>query len=40
MKNAMKIDLQYDFLVDKKNHTITIKREFVASRQLVWDCYT
>ncbi|MFZ6647438.1 SRPBCC family protein [Undibacterium sp. TJN25] len=36
----MKADLQFDFLVDKEKNTITIKREFAAKRQLVWDCYT
>lgn len=33
-------DLQFDFDVDKTNHTITVRREFAAGRQLVWDCYT
>jgi uncharacterized protein YndB with AHSA1/START domain len=32
--------LFFDFIVDKKNNTLTIKREFAANRQLVWDCYT
>lgn len=32
--------LQFDFLVNKENNTLTIKREFAAERQLVWDCYT
>lgn len=32
--------LQFDFLVDKEKNTITVKREFAAGRQLVWDCYT
>ncbi len=32
--------LQFDFLVDKEKNTITVKREFVAGRSLVWDCYT
>jgi uncharacterized protein YndB with AHSA1/START domain len=36
----MKAELQFDFLVDKEKNTITIKREFAAQRQLVWDCYT
>lgn len=36
----MKANLQFDFLVDKEKNTLTIKREFAASRQLVWDCYT
>lgn len=36
----MKHNLQFDFIADKKNNTLTIKREFLAARQLVWDCYT
>jgi len=32
--------LQFDFLVDKEKNTITVKREFAAGRQLVWDCHT
>lgn len=36
----MKADLRFDFLVDKEKSTITIKREFAAKRQLVWDCHT
>lgn len=32
--------LQFDFLVNKDNNTLTIRREFAADRQLVWDCYT
>ena len=32
--------LQFDFLVDKEKNTITVKREFAANRQLIWDCYT
>lgn len=32
--------MKFDFLVDKEKNTITIKREFAAKRQLVWDCYT
>lgn len=36
----MKHTLQFDFLVDKEKNTITVKREFAANRQLVWDCYT
>ncbi|MHA7129306.1 SRPBCC family protein [Algoriphagus namhaensis] len=34
------MNLQFDFLVDKEKNTITVKREFAADRQLVWDCYT
>ena len=36
----MKADLQFDFLVDKEKSTMTIKKEFAARRQLVWDCHT
>lgn len=36
MKNA----LQFDFITDKEKNTITIRREFAAKRQLVWDCHT
>lgn len=36
----MKNTLQFDFIADKKNNTITVKREFDAGRQLVWDCHT
>lgn len=36
----MNANLQFDFLVDKERNTITVKREFAAERQLVWDCYT
>lgn len=32
--------LQFDFIVDKENNTLTMRREFAANRQLVWDCYT
>ena len=32
--------LQFDFNVDKEKNTITVKREFAAGRQLVWDCHT
>lgn len=33
-------NLQFDFLANKENNTLTIRREFAANRQLVWDCYT
>ena len=33
-------ELQFDFVVDKSKSNITVKREFAAKRQLVWDCYT
>ncbi len=36
----MKNNLQFDFLVNKEKNTITIKREFIANRQLIWDVYT
>ncbi|NCD68662.1 SRPBCC family protein [Mucilaginibacter agri] len=36
----MKPNLQFDFITDKENNTLTIRREFLASRALVWDCYT
>lgn len=32
--------LQFDFLADKEKNTLTIRREFLAGRSLVWDCYT
>ena len=32
--------LQFDFLVDKAKNTMTIRREYTAKRQLVWDCHT
>jgi uncharacterized protein YndB with AHSA1/START domain len=32
--------LQFDFVADKVKNTLTIRREFLAGRQLVWDCYT
>lgn len=36
----MKPNLQFDFIVDKENSQLTLRREFLANRQLVWDCYT
>jgi uncharacterized protein YndB with AHSA1/START domain len=36
----MRNNLQFDFLVDKDKNTITVRREFLADQQLVWDCYT
>ncbi|ACU63445.1 SRPBCC family protein [Chitinophaga pinensis] len=36
----MKHNLQFDFIADKQKNTLTIRREFLADRQLVWDCYT
>jgi uncharacterized protein YndB with AHSA1/START domain len=40
LKRKMMTRLQFDFLVNKENNTLTIKREFLAGRKLVWDCYT
>src|SRR6516225_11344201 len=36
----MRQQLQFDFLVNKADNKLTIKREFFAERPLVWDCYT
>ncbi len=36
----MKNNLLFDFIPDKEKNTLTIRREFAAGRQLVWDCYT
>lgn len=36
----MKNTLQFDFLVDREKNTITVRKEFAANRQLVWDCHT
>lgn len=36
----MKSNLQFDFLVDKENNTIIVRREFAAKLRLVWDAYT
>ena len=36
----MNSNLTFDFSVDKKNNTITVKREFAAGVALVWDAYT
>jgi len=36
----VKADLLFDFLVDRENSSIIVKREFAAKRQLVWDCHT
>ncbi len=33
-------NLAFDFLVDKENNSITVKREFAAELPLVWDAYT
>jgi uncharacterized protein YndB with AHSA1/START domain len=36
----MKNNLSYDFSIDKKNNAITIKKEFAADQELVWDAFT
>lgn len=36
----MHSNAKIEFLVDTKNHTMTIKREFPAQRQTVWDFHT
>ncbi len=36
----MKPDLQFNFDASSDRRTITVKREFAAQRQLVWDCHT
>jgi uncharacterized protein YndB with AHSA1/START domain len=32
--------LRFDFLTDRQRSTLTVRREFAARRQLVWDCHT
>ncbi|HEY1055278.1 MAG TPA: SRPBCC domain-containing protein, partial [Emticicia sp.] len=32
--------LLFDFIVDKENRTITIKREFDADLAMVWEAWT
>src|ERR1700679_1245922 len=36
----MASELCFDFVVDNEKNSITVKREFAAGRQLVWDCHT
>lgn len=36
----MKVDLRFEFVADKDDNTITVRREFAAGRPLVWDCHT
>lgn len=36
----MKNNLQFDFIADKEKNTLTIRREFKANRELIWDAYT
>jgi uncharacterized protein YndB with AHSA1/START domain len=33
-------NLAFDFVVDKENNSIAVKREFAAELPLVWDAYT
>jgi uncharacterized protein YndB with AHSA1/START domain len=40
MEKTMTAELQFDFVVDQEKNKITVKREFAAGRQLVWDCHT
>lgn len=36
----MNPNLQFDFIVNKENNTVNVKREFAAGLQLVWDAWT
>lgn len=36
----MTTDLAFDFIVDKENNSVKVKREFDAELPLVWDAYT
>jgi len=36
----MNANLSFDFIVNKENNSITVKREFAADVALVWDAYT
>lgn len=36
----MRPNLKFDFIVDRKTSRLTLRREFLAERQLVWDCHT
>jgi len=36
----MKSNLLFDFIVDKENKTVTVKREFATNLDLVWDAFT
>lgn len=36
----MKTDLKYNFQADMQTNQITIRREFDAPKNLIWDCYT
>ena len=36
----MKNNLLFDFIINKENNTVNIKREFAANLDLVWDAWT
>ena len=36
----MKTNLLFDFIVNKETQTVTVTREFLANRDLVWDAFT
>ena len=36
----MTTDLEFDFLIDRAASTLTTRREFAATRRLVWNCHT
>lgn len=36
----MSQNLPFEFIADKENNTLTIRRTFDAAKPLVWDCYT
>lgn len=36
----MNPNLKFEFLTDKDKGVVTIRKEFAAKRQLVWDCHT
>lgn len=36
----MNSNLKFDFLVNKENHTVNVKREFAANLELVWEAWT
>lgn len=36
----MNSNLKFDFIIDKENNTIVIKREFAADIKLVWEAWT
>jgi PhnB protein len=36
----MNSNLQFDFIINKENNTVVVKREFAAGLELVWDAWT